>query len=60
MNATSRNYGYVDFEIEIVHHNIEEDDLQSVDIFHRFREHYFELIESTAFYEAYVHVLLKI
>lgn len=59
MTKTSKKYRYVDIDIEIIRSNIT--DMESiVTLFERYKDKTYKMIESVAYYEAYVHVLNKI
>jgi hypothetical protein len=55
MNKTHKKDGYVPINIEIVKTNVGEMDI--IDIINKYGNEQFHMIESSAYFESYVHVL---
>jgi hypothetical protein len=59
MNETSKRHKFVDIRIEIMMNSIELENEPLV-IYNAFKNEVMDMIESTAYFESYVHVLRKI
>jgi hypothetical protein len=59
MNETSKSYKYVELNIEIIKNNVDIEEM-SLTLYQEFKINSFDMIESTAYFESYVHVLKKI
>lgn len=55
MNKTHKKYGYVPINIEIVKNNVGE--LSILQFIHDYSTANFQMIESSAYFESYIHVL---